>query len=713
MMNRRRGVSGLSVLPVLAVLAALAGLFALDPSPAYADYRLDCPSKISEGTRATAQLNWPPGFDRTAYWTTYPESAGEDDYYPKDNRRQASSFHETSVGRMRIGMETKEDSLVEGNETFRLGARGDGFSVSCTITIVDDDAPRVADVGIISSPEDGMAYRIGEVVEIDVTFDLPVKTVGEPFVKLRLGIEGDPSNPNNWQNDPNERTATYRRGSGTDTLSFYYVVWEGDEDANGITIVSSSRNGMGEGAIKYLSDELDVDASHEYEGQSNISSTRQRVDGRPPQVDSVEVVSRPDDGATYRAGERIEAQVAFSHPVQVLGDPTVKLRLGLRGDSPADRSILTLPPGDLWLREAAYTEGHPYDTILDFEYVVQPEDDDVNGLTIVGSSTTGLGEGTIAFQRFDYTDGRYADISFPDELVPADHTYPSQDNLSGQMVDGRPYVTDVSIVSRPADGTAYRIGDDIKVRLTFSEPVVVLRSPEVYVGLELDGPDGPEYRSARYEKLGTTRSSRALLFEYTVQEGDQDSNGVTILSSKDTGPGYRNVILPPAGDSGEEIYANMSYAAQEDLAGHAIWADESSTSPEHPGVQEDEDGPPIISSVRITSLPRADDTYGTGESIHVRVAFSEDVTVSGVPQLELDFDGAARQADYRRSDGSVVFFTYRIEVGDVDADGVAVNANKLRLNSGSIRDDAENAADLTHNAVAADSRHKVSGYGGL
>ena len=95
------------------------------------------------------------------------------------------------------------------------------------------------------------------------------------------------------------------------------------------------------------------------------------------------------------------------------------------------------------------------------------------------------------------------------------------------------------------------------------------------------------------------------------------------------------------------------------------------------------------------------------------MAFSEDVTVSGVPQLELDFDGAARQADYWRTDGSVVFFTYRIEVGDIDADGVAVNANKLRLNGGSIRDDAENAADLSHDAVAADPRHKVSGYGGL
>ena len=265
-------------------------------------------------------------------------------------------------------------------------------------------------------------------------------------------------------------------------------------------------------------------------------------------------------------------QVAFDNAVQVLGDPVVKLRLGLRGDSQVDRNILALPPGDLWLRKASYnTEGYPYDTILSFSYVVQPGDYDSNGLTIVGSSPNrlGLGEGTIAFEHLPYTDGRYADLTFPDETIWADHSYPRQDNLSGHMVDGRPYVTDVSVVSTPTDGTAYRTGDGIQVRVTFSDSVV-LRSEGVYLGLELDGPDGPEYRDARYVKVGRDKSSRDLLFEYTVQEGDQDSDGLTILSSKDTGLGGLHVILAPDGDSGEEIYANTSYAAQENLAEHRI-----------------------------------------------------------------------------------------------------------------------------------------------
>ena len=95
------------------------------------------------------------------------------------------------------------------------------------------------------------------------------------------------------------------------------------------------------------------------------------------------------------------------------------------------------------------------------------------------------------------------------------------------------------------------------------------------------------------------------------------------------------------------------------------------------------------------------------------MAFSEDVTVSGVPQLELDFDGAARPADYRRTEGSVVFFKYTIEVGDVDADGVAIGANSITLNGGSIQDDGGNDADLTHDAVEADPGQKAAGHGGL
>lgn len=52
---------------------------------------------------------------------------------------------------------------------------------------------------------------------------------------------------------------------------------------------------------------------------------------------------------------------------------------------------------------------------------------------------------------------------------------------------------------------------------------------------------------------------------------------------------------------------------------------------------------------------------------------------------------------------------YTVAEGDTASNGVAVPANALTLNGGSIRDSADVEADLTREAVAADAGHKVDG----
>ena len=46
---------------------------------------------------------------------------------------------------------------------------------------------------------------------------------------------------------------------------------------------------------------------------------------------------------------------------------------------------------------------------------------------------------------------------------------------------------------------------------------------------------------------------------------------------------------------------------------------------------------PTVSSIAVTSFPGHDNTYGTGDTIRIAVTFSEDVAVTGTPQLELEF----------------------------------------------------------------------------
>ena len=123
-----------------------------------------------------------------------------------------------------------------------------------------------------------------------------------------------------------------------------------------------------------------------------------------------------------------------------------------------------------------------------------------------------------------------------------------------------------------------------------------------------------------------------------------------------------------------------------------------------------------VSSIAITSDTGDDDStwdddgvYGIGDAIETTVTFSNDVAVTGAPQLELDIGGGARAAEYKSTDGSKIVFSYTVAEGDSDTDGVAVGENKLTLNGGTIKDEDDNAANLAHDALAAQPGHKIDG----
>ena len=125
---------------------------------------------------------------------------------------------------------------------------------------------------------------------------------------------------------------------------------------------------------------------------------------------------------------------------------------------------------------------------------------------------------------------------------------------------------------------------------------------------------------------------------------------------------------------------------------------------------------PTVSSVTVTSDTGDDEVYldddgvyGIGDKIEVTVTFSENVTLTGAPQLELTIGSSARNAAYKSTTGSKIVFSYTVAVGDTDTDGISIAGNKLSLNGGSIRDAAENDADLSHSAVTTQSGHKVDG----
>ena len=127
------------------------------------------------------------------------------------------------------------------------------------------------------------------------------------------------------------------------------------------------------------------------------------------------------------------------------------------------------------------------------------------------------------------------------------------------------------------------------------------------------------------------------------------------------------------------------------------------------------EGAPAVSEVAVTSDSGSDATYARGETIRVTVTFSEAVdvdTTGGTPQLTIDMDPARwgkKRAAYESGGGTAALvFTHKVVEPNYSTQGIAVLADTLALNGGSIRSAASGAdAALAQGGLAHDASHKV------
>ncbi len=114
----------------------------------------------------------------------------------------------------------------------------------------------------------------------------------------------------------------------------------------------------------------------------------------------------------------------------------------------------------------------------------------------------------------------------------------------------------------------------------------------------------------------------------------------------------------------------------------------------------DDEGAAVVTSATIASTPAGADTYALGEHIEVQVGFDQSVDVDvtgGTPRLALTIGSNTRQATYASGTGSTTLtFRYPVQVGDLDGNGIAVGADAMTLNGGTIR--------MTGGTVSADLR---------
>ena len=258
----------------------------------------------------------------------------------------------------------------------------------------------------------------------------------------------------------------------------------------------------------------------------------------------------------------------------------------------------------------------------------------------------------------------------------------------GQAQTAAPSVTAVALASNAGMDATYALGDTIRISLTFSEAVDVTGAPQL--AIDMDPADwGTKW--AEYESGSGTTS---LVFAHTVIEPNYSSRGVALLANtlKLNGGSIKS--------ASSQADAALTHAGLDHHSHHRVnWRLSQSA--------------PTITNLAVTSDAGDDDTYALGETIQITLTFSEAVDVSGTPNLKIDMDPAfwgEKTVSYDSGGGTTrLVFTHTVVEPNISTRGIAVLADSLALNGGSIQSASSQVdAALTHAGLNHDASHKVN-----
>ncbi len=498
--------------------------------------------------------------------------------------------------------------------------------------------PFLLDMSVTSTPASGDTYRKGESIDVSMQFNRPVEVEGAAWIRVQIG-----SGTDTFTQFP------YSSGSGTDTLVFQYQVGGDDSDSDGIALVAldATQTGGGQYAIggtgSVTESDGDLLVNTEFPELSTDPQPEHKVDGRP-YVTGVAISSTPSNGVAYRYGDDIDVDLTFDQTVSVAGLPYVPLWIGSATDGRQEN--------------AKYASGSLTNT-LTFRYDIEENDLDTDGIS-VPERTGFIGTGS---------------VRIPDTETTVNDFIPALEIQSTHTIDGRlPYIESATFTSSPAGGDTYRLGEDIEVSLTFDKEVEVLGRPTIR--LELGDTD--TRRDATYSSGDETRT---LVFAYTVQATDLDTNGVALTARESDGIDgpFRVYEL----DTENKVKATITGIASQ--GAHRV------------------DGRPYVTAASLSSTPANDSAYVAGETIELSLTFDRAVDVDGDPTVKLTVGDNEREAHYESGTGTATLvFEYEVQNGDEDTDGITITANGLALNDGSIEDEDDIGANLVYAAIEGD-----------
>ncbi len=578
------------------------------------------------------------------------------------------------------------------------GAQSDVDTIAITVSPLN---PEVVSVQAVS-PDGG--YKAGDTVTVTVTFDQVVSvdtSGGVPTLLLETGSI--------------DRNAIYVSGSGSNTLTFSYVVQAGDVAAdldyqstaalalNGATIRSAGNDD----AILVLPA---LGGADSLAGNSDIL-----IDGAAPSVGSVSV---PANG-TYVAGQNLDFTVNFDEAVTVDtggGVPRLAVTLDTGGTVYAD--YLSGSGSGALVFRLTIASGQ-----LDSNGVSLGSSIQLNGSTLkdaVGNEANTILNGVAS------TAGVHVDAVRPTATISVADTALAVGQTSLVTITFSEAVSgftsaDLSVANGTLDGLSSSDGGITWTAILTpaadiedSSNLITLNNTGVQ---DLAGNTGSGTTDSNNYAIDTLRPTATIVVANPILAAG-DSSLVTItfneavtglttadlsiangvlsgLSSSDGGITWTATLTPNANVADTSNLITLANTGVQDAAGNTGLGTTDSNN------YAIDSQAPVVSSV---SVP-ANGTYVAGQNLDFTVNFDEAVTVDasgGTPRLAVTLDtGGTVYADYLSGSGSgALVFRLTIASGQLDSNGVSLGSS-IQLNGSTLKDAVGNDAVTTLNGVDA------------
>ena len=560
----------------------------------------------------------------------------------------------------------------------------------------------ISAVTMSSTPAAGETYLGGEAIEFTATFTASVTVTGAPTFAFTLGEA--------------ERQAAYASGPESAQLVFSYTVQAGEIDSDGISWEANALTLAG-GTVRLTTTDPNVveDAALAHPAQPMLAG--HRVDADPPGVESASmqgtVLELLYDEALDSASEpaatawTLTAGSAQSHPVSVeVSGSTVTLTFA---SAPAEGATVTLtytapatnPLRDLFGNPAGELDNHPVTN----ETIVLP----VVSIAAVHPKAAPL----LADAQFRLTasPAPAADLAVTLSIAP-DDVYLSGATRTVTIAAGQtsatgtfPIAADYTLASGGLTATVTGGGrlyvpaaapaNAATVQVVVVDPPIIAQWAENEYEVD-EGEDAtatltlntaagvPKPRADYKVRVFTTDNTAvtgddftAVDVERTVRPGDWTADGAVFAASVPATVGtvddgvleseerFRLQVSAVTGQAplGLECPAGLRDLGGAGRCATVIAIDETLS----------------VTAVTVSSTPAAGETYLEDETIEFTATFTAPVTVTGAPTFAFTLGSAVSQAAYARDSGTAeLVFSYEVQAGEIDTDGISWECERVR-----------------------------------